>query len=56
MNETKEENKECDHIFRLQRIEIEQNNVGFIVLVFFFYKKVGYVVCEKCGKIIKQDL
>ena len=38
MNETKEENKECDHIFRLQRIEIEQNNVGSTCASFFLQK------------------
>lgn len=49
------ETKECSHIYRLERIETEQTNVGSTGAN-FFYKKVGYVVCEKCGYIIKQDL
>ena len=55
MEQTKKETKECSHIYRLQRIGTEQipEGGGFTG---FSYKKVGYVVCEKCGYIIKQDL
>ena len=45
----------CRHSFKLERIGIdtEQNNYGSTGM---FYRKVGYVVCEKCGLIIKQDI
>ena len=54
MKLTKEETEECSHIYKLQRIETEEYHYGSTA-VNYFYKKVGYVVCEKCGNIIKQD-
>ena len=47
--------EKCEHIFKLQKIETEQIPEG-VASTGVFYRKVGYVVCEKCGYIIKQDL
>lgn len=49
------EKEECQHSFKLERIDTEQTNFGS-GSTGFFYKKVGYAICEKCGLIIKQDL
>ena len=45
----------CRHTFKLERIDTEQTNIrsGSTGM---FYKKVGHVICEKCGLIIKQDI
>ena len=54
MNNEKLE-KPCRHSFQLARIDTEQTNIGS-GSTGMFYKRVGYVVCEKCGYLIKQDL
>ena len=45
----------CIHVFELARTETEQTNHG-ADSTGFFYKKVAYVICVKCGKVIKQDV
>ena len=47
--------KEHQQIFTLARVDTEQINEG-VGSTGFFYKKVGYAICEKCGLIIKQDI
>jgi len=58
--ETEEEKKTkqegCRHLFALSRIDTEQTNqgVGSIGSTGYFYQRVAYVVCEKCGEVRKQ--
>ncbi|MBI4092180.1 MAG: hypothetical protein HY427_03190 [Candidatus Levybacteria bacterium] len=44
---------ECRHLFALSRIDIEQTNQG-AGSTGYFYQRVAYVVCEKCGEVRKQ--
>jgi len=40
----------CRHLFNLSRIDTEPIDQG----TGYFYQRVGYVVCEKCGEVRKQ--
>ena len=55
--ETEEEKKTkqegCRHLFALSRIDTEQRNQG-VGSTGYFYQRVAYVVCEKCGEVRKQ--
>ena len=45
-----QDNENCQHKFVLSQVTTEETNAGF------FYKRIVYVICEKCGEVIKQDL
>jgi len=55
INPDLEERKQegCRHLFTLSRIDTEQTNQG-AGNTGYFYQKIAYVVCEKCGETIKQ--
>jgi hypothetical protein len=53
MKEEKQKTIECRHSFVLSRIDTEQTNQG-MGSTGYFYQKVAYVVCEKCGEVKKQ--
>lgn len=55
MKKDKENNNLCTHCFKIDKITTEQENYGGSSTA-FFYKKIAYVVCEKCGLVIKQDI
>jgi len=40
----------CRHLFNLSRIDTEPIDQGTV----YFYQRVSYVVCEKCGEVRKQ--
>ena len=52
MNQEKEN---CQHKFVLSQVTTEQTNHGS-GSTGFFYKRIAYVICEKCGEVLKQDL
>ena len=52
MNTEKKETK-CRHSFNISYIDTEQINAGS-ESIGYFYKRVVYVVCEKCGEVKKQ--
>jgi len=51
--EEKQREGECRHLFSLSRIDTEQTNQGS-GSTGYFYQRVAYVVCEKCGEVRKQ--
>ena len=53
MNKDKQTEKECRHLFTISRIDTEQTNQG-PGSTGYFYQRVAYVVCEKCGEVRKQ--
>ena len=48
--------KPCSHNFELARTEKIPTNESTVGGTNFFYKKVAYVICVKCGEIRQQDL
>ena len=53
MGEEKQKQERCRHLFALSRIDNEQINQGS-GSTGYFYQRVAYVVCEKCGEVQKQ--
>jgi len=53
MKEEKQKTGECGHLFSLSRIDNEQTNEGSGGTG-YFYQRVAYIVCEKCGEVRKQ--
>ena len=47
--------EKCKHNFELSQVTTESENPS-AGGTSFFYKKVAYVVCTKCGEVKKQDL
>ena len=52
MNTEKKETK-CRHSFNISYIDTEQINASS-ESIGYFYKRVVYVACEKCGEVKKQ--
>lgn len=53
--ETKITDEKCIHSFQLAKIEIETESSPSSSLS-NYYKKIAYVICEKCGLILKQNI
>jgi len=54
MKKEREKKQEgCRHLFALSCINTEQTNQG-AGSTGYFYQRIAYVVCEKCGEVRKQ--